>query len=457
MTEEHLKGKLKDALGDLKKKERDLELAAEIGQQLVAVNNSLMAEYQELLHRQKSNSSLRSQKSGILPRVSSISSIKQVSRQRRRPSLQSLNPDAPAVVRADASAICSLSPTSPTSRSSLNRRSMNATEQHLNAQLETLEANLVDSERMHRHAINNLRRSNASLQDQLRATLQDLRDAEATHAQAVWVLERDLDQLREELQVTTQAATDLETDRRRLIREQMEVRRDSHEMERNDQEIIRELHLKIKRLESRNAKLLVGKREADRRSAMQTVELEQLANHVRGLEDQVEHANKLKSQCAQQQIEIQQLQEQLEEMRAREIELAEEELAFGDGEEVSSGDESIRSVDLGQEWDWTKWIERTTTRCWEIDVAGLKSEIANLQENRTQAYLRLQNNLASCRKQVVKNTPKHIASLATMIGTVVPGPVVGLATTVARGVQHGFEKRVIGFDSTDERRSLGPD
>ncbi|KAJ3195609.1 hypothetical protein HDU67_004314, partial [Dinochytrium kinnereticum] len=51
MSTEELKMRLKDALSVIREKERDLIIAAEIGQQLVAANTSLVSEYEALLNR----------------------------------------------------------------------------------------------------------------------------------------------------------------------------------------------------------------------------------------------------------------------------------------------------------------------------------------------------------------------------------------------------------------------
>ncbi|KND01792.1 uncharacterized protein SPPG_03583 [Spizellomyces punctatus DAOM BR117] len=440
-SEQDLRTKLKDALEALKDKERDLTLAAEIGQQLVAANNSLMTEYQELVNRTKSLQQLNVQ----APQYGSRASLRGGSLRSlaRRRSKASLSID---LVAASEPSLSSDSPTSTTAPSLSRRRSIGTLEYvnslerantDLRAQLDVLEANLRDAERIHRQTVSNLRRNNASLQDQLRATLQDLRDAEAGHARVVSNFERDLDQLRNELQATAQAAAELEVDRRRLLREHAEVRRDTKELEQTDQEIIQDLGRRVKDLETENAKLLVAKKESDRRCAMQRIELEELSVHAKELEAKVAETEGLKDEYARQSRVVDELREQLEDIRASDMEHFEEEMAFGGVTGIDEGDEdepyqgaTVRGVDSGQltprkqDWEWTKWIERTRTRCWELDMAGLRDEIADLRAHREEAYSRLRSTLESCTRQVVDHTPRPITSLASMASSVI-GTVFG--------------------------------
>ncbi|TPX72935.1 hypothetical protein SpCBS45565_g00257 [Spizellomyces sp. 'palustris'] len=464
-SERDLRTKLKNALEALKDKERDLTLAAEIGQQLVAANNSLMTEYQDLVNRTKSLQQLNVQ----APQYGSRASLRGGSLRSlaRRRSKASLSID---LVAASEPSLSSDSPTSTTAPSLSRRRSIGTLEYvnslerantDLRAQLDVLEANLRDAERIHRQTVSNLRRNNASLQDQLRATLQDLRDAEAGHARVVSNFERDLDQLRNELQATAQAAAELEVDRRRLLREHAEVRRDTKELEQTDQEIMQDLGRRVRDLETENAKLLVAKKESDRRCAMQRIELEELTVHAKELEAKVAETEGLKDEYARQSRVVDELREQLEDIRASDMEHFEEEMAFGGVTGIDEEDENepyqgstVRGVDSGhltsrkQDWEWTKWIERTRTRCWELDMAGLRDEIADLRAHREEAYSRLRSTLESCTRQVVDHTQRPITSLASMASsvfeTVVPGPVVGFATSMARGVQNGFERTVFG-------------
>lgn len=202
-------------------------------------------------------------------------------------------------------------------------------------------------------------------------------------------LERDLEQLRMELQTTALAAAELEEDRRRLLREQAEVRRDTKEIEQTDQQIIQDLQSKLKEVEAENAKLSVGKKESERRSTMHRIELEELTVLAKDLEAKAEETDVLREECARQFRVIEELHQQLEDMRAIELEHLEEELAFGEHtDELQQRSEVLENVveqdghtpsgalvRNEQNWEWTKWIERTRTRCWEIDIAGLKEEV----------------------------------------------------------------------------------
>ncbi|KAI9101297.1 hypothetical protein DFS34DRAFT_465092 [Phlyctochytrium arcticum] len=469
---EDLRSKLRDALDALVEKERDLTLAAEIGSQLVAANTSLLTEYQELAIR---NKSLQQQVS--LQQLSTTSSaIRSSPRTAYRSLARSRSKNSLTSAESDPSS----SPSSTDGSQRVPRRRSIGTIEYINnlerantdlrAQLDVLEANLRDAERMHRQNMTNLRRTNAGLQDQLRATLQDLRDAEASHARTVSNLERDLDQLRNDLQATALTAAELEDDKRRLLREHAEVRRDTRNLEQNDDKIIEQLNKRVIELEGDNAKLLLRHRDVERRSSMQRVELEELGKHAEELESRAENADLLRQENSRLQIVIEETRQQLEDLRAREIERFEREMA---SLSVNREDDTLlmeslpppslmiaepsthlavrTTAEKNREWEWTKWIERTSQRCWEIDIAGLKNEIADLREHRSQAYLRVKNTVELCTHEVIERTPRPISSLAnfatSIINKVTPTPVVNLATSVARGMQVGIERKLLGVST----------
>ncbi|KAI8998181.1 hypothetical protein BC832DRAFT_595232 [Gaertneriomyces semiglobifer] len=461
-SEKDLRSKLKDALAALKDKERDLTLAAEIGQQLVAANNALLHEYQDLVNRSKATPPTSPT---VTPPPTSYHTNLYSSRAlARRPSRTSL--------RSDSSGSSSHVLTLHKQRSNGTLNYVNSLERanaDLRAQLDVLEANLRDAERIHRHTVSNLRRANAGLQDQLRNTLQDLRDVEVAHARANATLERDLDQLRNELQATAQSAAELEVDRRRLIREQAEARKDTKDIEDSDQQIIDGLQNRVKELEEENARLLSGKKESERRCMMQKVELEELGAHAEQLQKEVEESRGLREHLTHLSTVVEELHGQLEDMRAIHIGIMEEEMSTADI--TACTEQSLRSFEEESlmihterltpakehpNWEWTEWVERTRTRCWELDVAGLRQEITDLRTHREEAYDRVRNNLRYCTQTVVQCIPRPIASLASIassvINTVVPRPVVGLASSVARGMQNGFERRVLGVNRPKESK-----
>ncbi|KAJ3021538.1 hypothetical protein HKX48_008300 [Thoreauomyces humboldtii] len=437
VTEEELRTRLAEALAALRDKERDLNLAAEIGQQLVAVNTSLMTEYESLLKKKQSTSSLRSR-----------ASLSSIPRLRSRTSLASLE-----------------SPTKPERPPSLQwRGGEQGMEHHLASQLDTLELTLLESERSHRHALTHLRTTNAALQDQLRSTLQDLRDVEERHARAVGELERELEGVREELVGSEVCRIEVEDEKKRLVRESTLIRRDSHELEKSDAKAIDGLTTRARALETANESLLAGKRAAEERLARQRREMETVFARARELEGQVEELSGYKRECMRQERVIDVLVGQLEDMRGRLAE-REDEAAWDDrnmnvqGECVllevsgapfddskSTRQEVEPTVALTpaeeKDWDWGTWVERTSSRFWERDVTGIKTEISDLSENRTQAYALLRVHLRKARREVIRHTPQPIASLATMIGGAVPAPVVGMVKSLGSGVKEWGERKV---------------
>ncbi|KAJ3145236.1 hypothetical protein HDU89_007458 [Geranomyces variabilis] len=431
-----LRSHLSDALADLRKKERDLELAAEIGQHLVAVNASLMQEYQDLLARSRQQ---QQQQQQTLRSRGSISSI----RQRRRPSLASLagNGDGQTTASAD-----SLAKDSIDRRRSLNTTSLTISEQQLTAQLQTLSANLADSERMHAAALTNLRATNEHLQTQLAAALRDLRAVETISAEAVARLEAQLDSAREDLALASAAACELADDRRRVLAQAAQARREHAAAQAADAELISELQRQIVRLEASNAHLTIGKRDAERRSWEQSVELEVLAEAARGMEDMLAQVDRIKQQSIGQQNAIRELSMQLEDVRDRDAEAAEEAAALSCSSS-SSEDESDSALDVSltsppPAWDWTSWLARALPSAGKLDVSALRSDLADLAAHRNDAYARLQTALRAVQGGIEHRTPAPVAAALGLARSVVPSPVADLAGALARGARQGLEARL---------------
>ncbi|KAI8594194.1 hypothetical protein BDZ88DRAFT_402896 [Geranomyces variabilis] len=432
-----LRSHLSDALADLRKKERDLELAAEIGQHLVAVNASLMQEYQDLLARSRQQQQQQQQQQTLRSR-GSISSI----RQRRRPSLASLagNGDGQTATSADLLAKDSID-----RRRSLTTTSLTTSEQQLTAQLQTLSANLADSERMHAAALTNLRATNEHLQTQLAAALRDLRAVETISAEAVARLEAQLESAREDLALASAAACELADDRRRVLAQAAQTRREHAAAQAADAELISELQRQIVRLEASNAHLTIGKRDAERRSWEQSVELEVLAEAARGMEDMLAQVDRIKQQSIGQQNAIRELSMQLEDVRDRDAEAAEEAAALSCSS--SSEDESDSALDVSltsppPAWDWTSWLARALPSAGKLDVSALRSDLADLAAHRNDAYARLQTALRAVQGGIEHRTPAPVAAALGLARSVVPSPVADLAGALARGARQGLEARL---------------
>ncbi|KAI8824114.1 uncharacterized protein EV422DRAFT_307141 [Fimicolochytrium jonesii] len=464
LSEEELRAKLREALTALRERERDLQLAAEIGQQLVATNNNLMTEYHDFMTKGKLERKLSS---GALPTPKG-----RLSSRKSRAALKTVQLNS---IRIRETIVeCS-----PVRRPSIHEvfdergghdpyvASLEKANADLQSCLEASEAELRDTERMHRQVVSHLRRRNEALEDQLRATLQDLRNVEATNAEAMCTLERDLDQLRQDLQITEQTAAELEVDRQRLLHEKRTIRRDSEDMEKSDELIIADLQNHIYELEAEITKLLAAKDKAESRSQVQKEELAKLTDHVKALQLEFESSEDWHDECERQRKIIEELTEQLEDMRtATSEEKAESLLARTssentleecllpsgyfdtDEDETITGDEDDAEADHSREWDWSHWTYRTRVHLWEMDIQGIKEEIKDLRQNSDVVYLRLRSKIHTCTTQVVNFTPRPIASLANMatnvIVAVVPGRVFKTATAVAKGVQNELERRILG-------------
>ncbi|KAJ3048711.1 hypothetical protein HK097_010264 [Rhizophlyctis rosea] len=493
LTEEELRARLKEVMQVLKDKEAgrnfenaysssailtcnplsDLTMAAEIGTQLVEANNTLMNQYQDLVDRLRAAENQHRQ-AMLGHTTSSDAAVKLINSLNgpNRPQIAEL-PSSPT---APSSHITSLykpkfssQPTSEiTSLStSLSRQTtdhlqqlitdLEAANTDLRAQLASSIQTLREAERNHQKTISTLRRSNNTLQDDLRKTLKTLRDAEQAHSRSVRALEEQVDRLRQDLDTASKFAEDLDADRKRLLREKMEARRDTSALESMDAETIRSLQSRIRYLETDREKLSTSLRDSEHRLFIQSADYDSLRIRVAELESREEETHLLRDEFTRQCSLVEELREQLEEQRRKDGE-DEEDRAFwglpgaglgvtgipGYGE-VGLDDRALILLEQGNEWQWSTWLDRARGRMWERDVNGLKQEIENLQTHREEAYLRVRDAIDDITTQITERVPGPIAFLAKNF---VPTPVVNLTTSVVGGVAEGIAVRVLGIPAS---------
>ncbi|KAJ3027816.1 hypothetical protein HDV00_010841 [Rhizophlyctis rosea] len=420
MTEAELKARLKEVLEDLRNKEADLTMAAEIGTQLVAANNTLMNQYQDLVDRLRAAEGQHRQ--AMMGHTTSSQAAMRLIDSLNGPSLPAPAPAAQIeyssspkenVLPPPSRPLSPLhkpkfstsptSPTSPTQASALTRQSTDHLHQlisdlesantSLRSQIESSHTTLREAEHNHAKIVSSLRKTNAELQEDLHKTLRSLRDAEHAHTRSIRALEEQVDRLRHDLDIASKAAEELDAERRKLIRERMESQKDAREMETLDSETIRLLHNRVKTLEAERTRLELARRDSERKYQIQNTDLESLRSRVVELEAREEETYQLKDEFSRQYQLIEELREQLEGERKRAVEEKEERDFWncgglggilpgkgvtgipGYGEVFGDDDRALIYLERGDDWQWSKWLERARTRMWERDVSGLRSEV----------------------------------------------------------------------------------
>ncbi|KAJ3103315.1 hypothetical protein HDU96_009297, partial [Phlyctochytrium bullatum] len=501
MSTEDLKLRLKEALSTIREKERDLIIAAEIGQQLVAANTSLVSEYEELLARTAtgttSPTSPPASKPIQIPRTTHAMPIATTTPPSTPPTPHadlSSSPTIPApfttaaAVKASKRASLSLSmsrlaltvpPPTPAADivpdpepepgtapdpkprtagapasitdyvSSLERANAD-----LRAQLTVAVQNLADADRVHARSLAQLRRHNAKLQDQLRATLQDLRDAERSHGAAVAGLEADLEKLRADLGSAAMVAQELEGERRRAVRERVEAVREAQGVEIEDTRTIQELRARLRECEGELAGARVGRKEAERRMRVAVEEVERLREANGVLEEKAEEVTGLRAECARLEAVVAEMREQLEEQRDERVEREVLSLQSGGvaakGERVrlekgKDGEMAVVLAGSPQQWEWTPWLNSIKSKCWDRDIQGLTAEVTfsfsfgtGLTENGQQI-----DNLRQHRVEAYQRLRSEMDVMMGTLVSVLPTSIQSITT------------RVVGIPSSPSMGSAG--
>ncbi|KAJ1554154.1 hypothetical protein HK405_005871, partial [Cladochytrium tenue] len=428
MTEQDVKWRLREALVVIKEKERDLIIAAEIGQQLVAANKSLASEYEEL--RKRAADGRLDGRSSPPRSPEAIRAGKKASLSLRQSGLMLANPDdmdEPSPVTSPISS----APGRKLSRKSSNGiyeyvRDLERTSADLREQLAVAIANLQDSEKIHMKNIAQLRQSNTALKEDLHTALRDVRNAEQAHNRTVSSLETDLEKLRSELSSTSLAALKLEGEKKKLAREKVDAIRESQDAESADSRVIYELQQKVRSLEDANSAAIAGRRESEKRLKQAREELDATRKLVAELQEQVEATVWLRKECERRGALVMELKEQLEEVRSSALDSSEDRM-FQDATVATDEASLLRrraamNTELslvlqkgGMEWQWTPWLTNVRDKVWERDINGLKDEIADLAAHREVAYVHLRASIDEMLTILVQALPESFQAITTRV------------------------------------------
>ncbi|KAJ1544354.1 hypothetical protein HK405_008717, partial [Cladochytrium tenue] len=431
MTEQDVKWRLREALAVIKEKERDLIIAAEIGQQLVAANKSLASEYEEL--RKRAADGRLDGRSSPPRSPEAIRAGKKASLSLRQSGLMLANPDDMDEPGPITSPISS-APGRKLSRKSSNGiyeyvRDLERASADLREQLAVAIANLQDSEKIHMKTIGQLRQSNSALKDDLHTALRDVRNAEQAHNRAVSSLETDLEKLRSELSSTSLAALKLEGEKKKLAREKVDAIRESQDAESADSRVIYELQQKVRSLEDANSAAIAGRRESEKRLKQAREELDATRKLVAELQEQVEATGWLRKECERRGALVMELKEQLEDVRSSALDSSEDRM-FQDATvaTVATDEASLlrrraaMNTELslvlqkgGMEWQWTPWLTNVRDKVWERDINGLKDEIADLAAHREVAYVHLRASIDEMLTVLVQALPESFQAITTRV------------------------------------------
>ncbi|KAJ1558007.1 hypothetical protein HK405_014632, partial [Cladochytrium tenue] len=440
-----------------------LIIAAEIGQQLVAANNSLVSEFEELKTRQAataavSPSTLQSPSAvaaswSAAGDVADHSNSEDALRASKRASMSLLKSrlatgagGGPSADRDSTVAVGELERTGDLRRQGSAKKpsagvyeyvmDLERTNADLREQMTVAIENLRDSEKIHGKAVANLRRANVSLQEQLHSALREVRDTEQAHNKAVSSLEADLESLRLELSSTSQAAVELEVEKRRLAREKVDAIRESQIAESADTRVIHELQKRVRALEEGNASAAAGRRDAEKRLRGARAELDEARRLAAELQEQVEAAVWLREECERRGALVLELREQLEEVRSSALDSSEDRQFRAATTEAGARRAAVGpanselSVVLQKgeaDWQWSPWLSSVREKVWEADISGLQQEIADLALHRETAYVRLRTGIDDMLTVIVRALPTPIQALTTsIVGVPPPEPQVKL-------------------------------
>ncbi|KAJ3108722.1 hypothetical protein HDU97_000120 [Phlyctochytrium planicorne] len=459
MSTDELRKRLKDALNAIREKERDLIIAAEIGQQLVAANTSLAAEYEALASR------ISGQPSSPIPNPSLPTPIpsgpSSPSRIVTAPAVSS--PPSHSALRASKRASMSLSMSrlaggegadeeesavgglvgdasaaagnvaaveglaiegvAEMKRKLAKRKSTNGMYEYvlgleranaeLRDQLKVTFQNLTDADRIHKTSMVSLRKTNSALQDQIRSTLEDLRDAEKSHAKAVSTLEVDLEKLRADWAKTSEERDALENERKRLLKSGIERVRELEGVAGGDAEVILQLQERVRELEGEIRKT----KDVEGRYKKSAEEIQSLREVVSGMEEEIQRLKRCEEEKGRLEVEVEELREQVEEARRWVLEREEEFRGSRDGTVRSGGDRlaMVLGGEAEEKWEWTPWLNSVRNKCWDRDMDGLRTEISNLQAHRVEAYQRLRSEMDVMMHSIVSILPAGLQSITTRV------------------------------------------
>ncbi|KAH9276336.1 hypothetical protein BASA83_001024 [Batrachochytrium salamandrivorans] len=461
LSQDVLISKLREAHQALQDRERDLFNAAEIGAQLVQVNDVLMLECSELKkalysdpmyappssdHAEKvAETSDQTAQRSKTTSTASVSSMLQVDV--RYPTPQSMMSSPEEGRPAQFEKTMALSPDTLQNKGALSEKGPMSPHHHkysgvlyeyisllegknadLQLQLDSALANIHDSDVSLSRSHMVLRESNKALQTDLHKALTELRDQERLHTRTVASLEKDMGLLREDLARIVVSSADLEAEKRSLLKEKLRFSKESKQLEIVDLELIAELKSRISTIEADYDRLKFENQELDSRYSI--LRSEHAAAHGRISELIIEARNTQTFTLEQSQHDqvIKELREQLEEMQNRVVLLQDELVhAGGDMSPVALDKQLVRSK---ERWEWMPWLERTRIKAWEHDIAGLHDEIAHLRDNQDQAYDRLKNEFTGLVGRIVQYSPIPLKPLSDLASSVlgVPPPLSNISS-----------------------------
>ncbi|KAJ3192860.1 hypothetical protein HK101_005837 [Irineochytrium annulatum] len=504
MSVEELKMKLREALATIKEKERDLLIAAEIGQELVTANTSLVSEYESLLTRSAltanpltAPATPERRSSATTPTTepidiasssrapSSPPASEQALRASKRASMsltmsrlataeaggtvtplpdvtevgegaEGADGEGPPVAEGEGDPAAATA-TAPGPQAGASRRSKRRTNSinmyeyvaslersnaDMKEQLNVAIQNLQDAEKVHHRSLTSLRRTNTTLQSQLQAALEDLRDAERHHGRSVSQLESDLDALRSELSSASLAAQELEQQRRRLMLEKKEAMRESASVELSDTKAIQDLGKRLRETEAELATQRGGRKEAERRCRQLRDEMDAVRARLAEAEEAAGHAEAAREECERRGRVIEEMKEQIEVLREG-FERVKEEGAFEEasGAVVSAAERKKRWDAVGDQLALVLAERREESWEWGTWITRVRSKT---WERDVEGLRQEIGDLQAHRVEAYTRLQKEIETMMSSIVSVLPQSLQSLTT------------RVVGIPSSPPTAKLPP-
>ncbi|KAJ3167901.1 hypothetical protein HDU88_001848 [Geranomyces variabilis] len=161
-----------------------------------------------------------------------------------------------------------------------------------------------------------LERTNMEQEGRIAELTSELRETAQARAKEAERYARHLEETRGELARVVEQADTLEKERKRLVREARESRREKVSAEQEDQQAIDALALRLRESQLANEKLAGERAAVEQQLELAAMELGRLQDRVDEYERGLADDEGLRSVCEKQEILIKELQEQLEEARS---------------------------------------------------------------------------------------------------------------------------------------------
>jgi len=328
-----LNNHLNDIKNVLRDKERDLSLAAEIGQQLLEANTALKKAYEELyiqnqdaqrqLHRYEHmtvvhsgrSSPVQSNSSPLSPRYNAMRTRNNSPTPRARRGSRNLN--LPPSVRLDG--------TGNTSPSSSLARSSEGSESESEEINNPMKEQFLERIKYLENSINSLERHNEELKVLLEKKKNEVKDIQIQNSKLLLIKDGEVYDLKQELESLMNKTRRLEMEKRSLTKENQRQANELDRIEAIDQEYIQDLLTKINLLDSSLKRMESTKEELEKNIEnvmMEKIEYQDKCKTLdKKLEDylyykhlhdsQAQHIQELNQTIEQQRMQIQNLDFQL--------------------------------------------------------------------------------------------------------------------------------------------------